>query len=153
MKLIEEGCLFRYITVMVQKEVARRLTATAGSADYGAITAAISLYGSAKKLFDVPAGCFNPKPKVDSAVVRIKLYEEPKYTAENIELASKIIKAAFGQRRKTLTNALSSLGGVIRTTDKTELAKIIEDTLGVKGDVRGESLSGDQFARLAEALK
>ena len=73
MKLIEECCGFEYITVMVQKEVARRLCANPTSPDYGSITAEIGLYGSAVKLFDVPAGCFNPRPKVDSAVVRIKL--------------------------------------------------------------------------------
>ncbi len=152
MKLIEEGCSFRYITVMVQKEVARRLCAVPGSADYGAITAVIGLYGEAKKLFDVPAGCFNPRPKVDSAVVRIKLDEVPKYPKETTELACALISAAFGQRRKTLTNALGTLSGKIKTTDKGELSEIIEKTLGVRGDVRGEVLSSARFASLAEAL-
>ncbi|MBE6706003.1 MAG: ribosomal RNA small subunit methyltransferase A, partial [Ruminococcaceae bacterium] len=104
MKLIEECCGFRYITVMVQKEVARRLCAKPGTDDYGAITAEIGLYGSAVKLFDVPAGCFNPRPKVDSAVVRIKLEYPSKYPKDDAKNASTLIKAAFGQRRKTLVN-------------------------------------------------
>lgn len=152
MKLIEECCGFRYITVMVQKEVARRLCAGPQSPDYGAISAEIALYGCAVKLFDVPAGCFNPRPKVDSAVVRIKLDIPEKYPKDIAARASLLIKAAFGQRRKTLVNALSSLGDKIVTTDKTELADIISKTLGVSGDVRGEKLSADQFVTLAGVL-
>lgn len=152
MKLIEECCGFRYITVMVQKEVARRLCATPESADYGAITAQIRLYGSAVKLFDVPAGCFNPRPKVDSAVVRIKLDYPAKYSKEISDNAGMLIKAAFGQRRKTLTNALSGLSGKICTTDKNELAAIITETLGLPGDVRGEKLTAEQFAALAKVI-
>lgn len=152
MKLIEECCGFRYITVMVQKEVARRLCAGPESPDYGAISAEIALYGCAAKLFDVPAGCFNPRPKVDSAVVRIKLDIPEKYPKAIAAKASLLIKAAFGQRRKTLVNALLSLGDKIVTTDKTELAGIISETLGVSGDVRGEKLSADQFVALAGVL-
>ena len=152
MKLIEECCGFRYITVMVQKEVARRLCAKPDSADYGSITAEINLYGSAVKLFDVPAGCFNPRPKVDSAVVRIKLEYPEKYPQKDARNASTLIKAAFGQRRKTLVNALSGLSGKIKTTDKVELAKIISETLGVAGDIRGEKLTAEQFVLLARAL-
>ncbi len=152
MKLIEECCGFRYITVMVQKEVARRLCAKPGTDDYGSITAEIGLYGSAVKLFDVPAGCFNPRPKVDSAVVRIKLEYPAKYPKEDAAKASTLIKAAFGQRRKTLVNALSGLSGKIKTTDKNELAEIISETLGVPGDVRGEKLCADQFVKLAKVL-
>lgn len=152
MKLIEECCGFMYITVMVQKEVARRLCAKPGSEDYGSITAEIGLYGGAVKLFDVPAGCFNPKPKVDSAVVRIKLENPSKYPKEDAANASTLIKAAFGQRRKTLVNALSGLSGKIKTTDKAELADIISATLGVPGDIRGEKLTAEQFVILAKAL-
>lgn len=152
MKLIEECCGFRYITVMVQKEVARRLCAKPGTDDYGSITAEIGLYGSAVKLFDVPAGCFNPRPKVDSAVVRIKLEYPSKYPKDDAKNASTLIKAAFGQRRKTLVNALSGLSGKIKTTDKTELADIISETLDVPGDVRGEKLCADQFVKLAKVL-
>lgn len=152
MKLIEERCGFEYITVMVQKEVAKRLCATPQSEDYGAITAEIGLYGSAKKLFDVPAGCFNPRPKVDSAVVRIKLETTPKYSEDILKKASILIKAAFGQRRKTLANSLSGLAGKIKTTDKAELARIISENLNVSADIRGEKLSSEQFVVLAKVL-
>lgn len=152
MKLIEEGGLFDNITVMVQKEVARRLCASPESADYGSITAEIGLYGSASKLFDVPAGCFNPRPKVDSAVVRIRLVKGGKYPAELSKKASILIKAAFNQRRKTLANTLSGIAGQLKTTDKTELAAIITENLGLPGDVRGEKLTSAQFVELARVL-
>lgn len=152
MKLIEECCGFNYITVMVQKEVARRLCATPESPDYGSITAEIGLYGSAVKLFDVPAGCFNPRPKVDSAVVRIKLENPEKYPKETARKASRLIKAAFNQRRKTLANTLTVLGDALVTSDKAELSRIISETLGVSGDIRGEKLTAEQFVRLAERL-
>lgn len=152
MKLIEDGAHFRYITVMIQKEVARRLTAPVGSSEYGAITAAISLYGDVKKLFDVSAGNFNPKPKVDSSVVRISIADPPKFTKEEISGASLLIKAAFGQRRKTLVNALCTIADRLVTSDKAELGDIIAKTLGKGADVRGEKLSADEFVTLAKAL-
>lgn len=152
MKLIESQCGFGYITVMVQKEVAKRLCAVPESPDYGAITAEIGLYGSAVKLFDVPSGCFNPRPKVDSAVVRIRLDSPGKYTEQEIKRASQIIKAAFGQRRKTLVNALLTLSDKIVSNDKSELSEIIEKTLNVPGDIRGEKLNTEQFVSLSRVL-
>ena len=152
MKLIEEGAGFRFITVMIQKEVARRLTAPVGSDEYGAITAAISLYGSVKKLFDVSAGNFNPKPKVDSAVVRIALDNPPRYTDDERRKALLLIKAAFGQRRKTLVNSLSSVMPSLCIQTKDELAEKISETLGKPQDVRGERLSGEDFVKLGKVL-
>lgn len=152
MKLIEENAGFRFITVMIQKEVAQRLTAPVGSAEYGAITAAISLYGNVKRLFTVTAGNFNPKPKVDSAVVRIELANPPLYSPEETKNALLLIKAAFGQRRKTLVNSLMSVSSRLVTDDKEELASLIAKTLGKPGDVRGEKLSGQDFVKLAKAI-
>lgn len=152
MKLIEECCGFGYITVMVQKEVARRLCANPTSPDYGSITAEIGLYGSATKLFDVPAGCFNPRPKVDSAVVRIKLEKPQKYPKDIAAKASLLIKAAFNQRRKTLANTLQALGDKLVSSDKAELSQIIAQTLGVSPDIRGEKLTADDFVKLARVL-
>lgn len=149
MKLLEEYPSFNFITVMVQKEVATRLSAPAGNAEYGAITAQINLYGTVKRLFTVPSGCFFPRPKVDSAVIRIQLYKTPKYSPEVASFTSKIIKNAFLMRRKTLSNALS---GMFPNLSKEDLGKIIDDTLGKGADVRGEKLSTDEFARLAETL-
>ena len=152
MKLIEEGAGFRFITVMIQKEVARRLTAPVGSDEYGSITAAISLYGNVKKLFDVSAGNFNPKPKVDSAVVRISLDNPPKYTDDERKKALLLIKAAFGQRRKTLVNSLSSVMPSLYAETKEEIAEAISKTLGKPQDVRGEKLSGEEYVKLGKVL-
>ena len=147
MKLVEEYDDFDYITVMVQKEVASRLTSAAGSAQYGSITAALNLYGSVKRLFTVPSGCFYPRPKVDSAVIRIALHKPAKYTKEEIYAASKVIKAAFSVRRKTLVNGLVGICDL----DKSELNKIVENLFG-DANIRGETLSAEQFVILAKAL-
>ncbi len=150
MKLLEEYGEFDFITVMVQKEVARRLCAAAGSENYGAVTAAIGLYGKATKLFDVSAGNFNPKPKVDSAVVKIALYHPARYTPKQIKSAAKVIRAAFSMRRKTLVNTLLQLNAEGFST-KEALAALITELFG-KPTVRGEELSTEQFVLLAERL-
>ena len=148
-RLVEDCGCFDYITVMVQKEVAQRLTSAPGSADYGSITASMGLYGSFKRLFAVPSGCFYPRPKVDSAVIRFTTYRPAKYSDSEIKAAQRLIKAAFSVRRKTLVNALC---GIV-SLDKAEIAKIISDTLGCGESVRGEKLSPDDFVKLAKALE
>ena len=150
MKLLEEYGEFDFITVMVQKEVARRLCASAGDENYGAITAAIGLYGKATKLFDVSAGNFNPKPKVDSAVVKIALYRPPRYTKEQIQNVSKVIRAAFSMRRKTLVNTLVSLNAA-GFSSKESLSALVTELFG-NPSVRGEELSTEQFVCLSERL-
>ena len=147
MKLLESKVGFTSITVMVQKEVATRLAAPAGHETYGALTAAVSYYASVKKLFDVPAGCFMPKPKVDSAVVKLTLYKEPPVDC-NEETLFKVIKGAFAQRRKTLVNSLSTVIGHI---PKAELATIIT-SCGFAEGVRGETLDIAAFAKIANAI-
>ena len=143
--LLESGVRFDTITVMVQKEVAQRLSAQPGSSDYGAITAQIGFYGAVKRLFKVPAGCFVPAPKVDSAVVRIDLYSEPKYTPKNPELFHGLIKAAFEMRRKTLVNAVCAKYSHL-TRDALTSAVV---ALGHPETVRGERLSTEDFANLS----
>ena len=150
MKLLEEYPDFDFITVMVQKEVAVRLCSNAGSSEYGAITAQINLYGKAKRLFTVPSGCFFPRPKVDSAVIRIELNKQPEYTPEDALITSKLIKHAFLMRRKTLANAISPLYPHI---EKEELGRIIGETLGKGEQVRGEELTTKEFYILAKALE
>ena len=147
MYLLESGVKFSTITVMVQNEVASRLAAPAGKSDYGAITAVLGYYGSVKKLFKVGAGCFIPAPKVDSAVVRIDLYDNPKYEVKSEKLFRNTIKAAFEMRRKTLLNALSSGLGYTKE-------KILEAILaiGKPADVRGERLTTADFAALSNYL-
>ena len=147
MKLLESKAPFKSITVMVQKEVAIRLAAEAGSETYGALTAAVSYYASVKKLFDVPAGCFMPKPKVDSAVVKLSLYEKPPVDCNETTLF-KVIKGAFAQRRKTLVNSLSTVIGHI---PKAALAEIIV-SCGYPETVRGETLDIHAYAKIANAI-
>ncbi len=147
MYLLESGVKLRSITVMVQNEVAARLCAAPGTADYGAITAVLGYYGSVKRLFKVSAGCFVPAPKVDSAVVRIDIYDKPIYTPRNERLFRNVIKAAFEMRRKTLVNALSAKLGIAK--DRAVLA--IKE-LGLAETVRGERLSTEEFVKLSDIL-
>ena len=149
MLLLESGIDFSSITVMIQKEVADRLTALPGTADYGAITASCAYYGKAKKLFSVPAGNFTPPPKVDSAVVRIKLYgdDKPVRPADEKTMFS-VISAAFAQRRKTLSNALSA---AMPDVGKENVSFLLE-SIGIDPSVRGETLSVSQFSEIADAV-
>ncbi|MCH5183650.1 MAG: 16S rRNA (adenine(1518)-N(6)/adenine(1519)-N(6))-dimethyltransferase RsmA [Oscillospiraceae bacterium] len=149
MKLLEGKYGFRSITVMVQKEVAERLCAKSGSDGYGAITASVSYYASVRRLFSVPAGCFSPKPKVDSAVIRLDLYQQPPVHVESEELLFEVIKAAFLQRRKTLCNALTAYFPFLT---KEACARILQDC-GLRADIRGEMLSLEQFASLTNSLQ
>ncbi len=148
MRLLESGVCFDSITVMVQNEVASRLCAAAASSDYGAITAVLGFYGTAKRLFKVSAGSFMPMPKVDSAVVRIDLYKQPLYTPRNKELFFKLIKAAFEMRRKTLVNAISAK---FPHFEKERIAEAIH-TIGHPETVRGERLSTEDFVKLSDIL-
>ncbi|MBE6612938.1 MAG: ribosomal RNA small subunit methyltransferase A, partial [Ruminococcaceae bacterium] len=148
MKLVESRIPFDTITVMIQKEVAVRLCAPAGDSKYGAITASLSYYGKVERLFTVPAGCFVPAPKVDSAVVRIHLYREPPVSVAREEMLFRVIRGAFAQRRKTLANSLttefSSLG-------RDAIAAAIAEC-GLDASIRGERLTLADFARLADIL-
>lgn len=148
MKLLECGVPFDYITVMVQREVADRLCARPGTADYGAITATLGYYGSVEKLFEVSAGNFLPAPKVSSAVIRIRRYMSPPFSLREPDLFFRLIKAAFGQRRKTLQNAVAPL---FPNLTKGQIGEVLV-SLGHRPDVRGERLSSKAFAELADAL-
>ncbi len=148
MRLIESGVNFSSITVMVQNEVASRLVAKPGTSDYGAITAVIGFYGVARKLFKVSQGCFIPAPKVESAVVRIDLYDKPKYIPENEKLFRDLIKAAFEMRRKTLINAVSAK---LPSVDKEALKRALI-TLGKDEAIRGERLSTEDFVNLSNLI-
>ena len=148
MYLLESGIKFKSITVMVQNEVAARLAAKPGSGDYGAITAILGYYGTVRRLFKVSAGCFIPAPKVDSAVVRIDLYDTPKYVPKDERLFRNLIKAAFEMRRKTLVNAISSK---LPHINKQDLVNAIV-SIGHKESVRGECLSTEDFVKLSDLL-
>ena len=148
MRLIESDVKFSTITVMVQNEVAARLTASPGNSDYGAITAVLGYYGTVRRLFKVSAGCFIPMPKVDSAVVRIDLYNERKYAPKNEKLFRDLIKAAFEMRRKTLINAISAK---LPHINKQKVA-ISLASLGMPETIRGERLSTEDFVNLSNLL-
>ena len=147
MALLESGVPFRSITVMVQAEVAQRLCAKAGDDTYGAITAVLGYYGETRRLFTVPASAFLPAPKVNSAVVRIDLYKEPRYLPKDKKLFFALIKAAFEMRRKTLVNAISAK----LPYTKEEVADALA-SIGLSDKIRGERLSTANFASLADAL-
>ncbi len=148
MKLLESRLPVDYITIMIQAEVADRLCAKAGSKDYGAITAVLAYYADAERLFTVPADRFVPAPKVNSAVVRIRLHREKPCKPKSEEMLFRTIKAAFGQRRKTLANALST-GFPELTRD--ELTEIIT-SCGHRADIRGERLDIAEFTALSDTI-
>jgi 16S rRNA (adenine1518-N6/adenine1519-N6)-dimethyltransferase len=148
MHLLESGVQFEAITVMVQKEVADRLTAKAGTAEYGAITVTCQRYGKVVKLFDVPKHCFYPVPGVDSSVVSIIPAEREQIYVKDEKLLTKVIRATFNQRRKTLVNALSA---EITHISKAEIAEIIVKC-GHREDIRGEKLTLAQFAEIVNNM-
>ncbi len=148
MYLIESGVKFSSITVMVQNEVAARLCAKPGTSDYGAITAVLGYYGTVRKLFKVSAGSFIPAPKVDSAVVRIDLYDKAVYQPRNEKLFKDLIRAAFEMRRKTLANAISAK---LPHINKQKITESIV-SLGFPETVRGEALSTKNFVDLSNLL-
>lgn len=145
---VEAKC-FDAITVMIQKEVAKRICAKENTADYGAFSLLMQWHTEPRILFDVSPGCFIPAPKVTSAVVNMPLRNAPPVSVKDEKLMFSVVRAAFNQRRKTLSNALGNgMGG--RFT-KEQIAAAIAGC-GLDGRVRGEALSIAQFAALADAL-
>ena len=149
MKLLEGNYGFKTITVMVQKEVAERFCSKAGSDGYGAITASISYYASVKRLFTVKAGSFDPKPKVDSAVIRFDVFDKPPVSPLDKDILFNVIKAAFSQRRKTLLNSLFSFFG--QQLNKEQLTEIILSA-DLSETVRGEELDIFAFSKIADLI-
>ena len=146
--LLEAEC-FQSVTVMVQKEVAQRIAAKPGAVDYGAFTVFCQYYAEPTILFDVPAGCFMPAPKVTSAVVQLKVRKERPWDIQDEKLFFRVVKASFAMRRKTLLNGLSAAFGQL---GKSKLAEIIEEC-GLPANVRGETLGTPEFARIANKIK
>ena len=145
--LLESGAL-EQVTVMVQKEVAQRICAAPGTAAYSAFTIYVQYHAAAEILFDVPADCFVPRPKVDSAVLRLRPLKEPVVKTQDEKLFFALVRAAFNMRRKTLVNAL---GPVLSSSmGKEEITELVL-SVGLDARVRGERLSLQDFARLADA--
>lgn len=147
MHLLESHLPVKSVTVMVQKEAARRLCAAPGDAMAGAVSCAVSYYSQPKVLFDVSAGSFLPPPKVDSSVIRLDVRKEPPVNPIDEKLMFKTIRASFGQRRKTLANALSA--GL--KLPKQTVTEALSDA-GLSPTVRGEKLTLKDFAKLSDAL-
>lgn len=145
--LLESGA-FEQVTVMVQKEVAQRICAAPGTAAYSAFTIYVQYHAAAEILFDVPADCFVPRPKVDSAVLRLRPLKEPAVKTQDEKLFFALVRAAFNMRRKTLVNALGPVLG--SSMGKEEITELVL-SVGLDARVRGERLSLQDFARLADA--
>lgn len=147
MTLLESRLPLKAVTVMVQREAAQRLCAPVGSRLSGAVTVAVDYYAEARKLFDVSAGSFMPAPKVDSSVIRLDIREKPGIEVSDEKLFFSMVHAAFGQRRKTASNSISSGTGI----SKAVVAEAIE-RCGFPPSVRAESMTAEQLAALCEAL-
>ena len=143
---IEAGC-FETITVMIQREVARRICSAPGSGDYGAFGLFVQWHTEPELLFDVPPSCFMPQPKVTSSVIRLRRRAERPVQVKDEALMFKIIRAAFNQRRKTLVNALSSGLGL----DKASVEQCLEKC-GFDTKIRGETLDIGSFAKIADEI-
>ena len=145
--LLESEC-FDSVTVMVQKEVAQRIAAKPGTADYSAFTIFCNYYAEPEILFDVPAHCFMPQPKVTSAVIQLKVRESRPWQIDDEEVFFRAVKASFAMRRKKLTNGLAS---GFPELGKTGAAEVIE-ACGMDVNVRGETLGIGEFAKIANEI-
>ncbi len=151
MELLEKQENIESITVMVQKEVAQRMQEGPGSKSYGALSLAVQYYSKPEIVLNVSKHCFLPKPDVDSAVIRLSIYEpeERPVKVGDPAFMFRLIRAAFNQRRKTLLNALANDAGTKIPKEKTTKAL---QKMGKADTVRGEALTLSEFAQLADAL-
>ena len=145
--LLEAEC-FDSVTVMVQKEVAQRIAAAPGTADYSAFTVFCQYYAEPELLFDVSAHCFLPQPKVTSAVITLRTRQERPWDILDEEVFFRVVKASFAMRRKKLSNGLAS---GFPELGKTGAAEVIA-AAGFDANVRGETLSIPEFARIANEI-
>ena len=149
MGLFENHVPIKSITVMVQKEVADRMQVGSGTKDYGALSLAVQYYAKPYIVANVPPNCFMPRPKVGSAVIRLERYENPPVTVKDEKLMFRLIRASFNQRRKTLANGLKNSPELDYTKEEIEAAI---EALGRGASIRGEALTLEEFAKLADLL-
>ena len=147
MKLLEDRLDIESITVMVQKEVAKRLTAKPSDKLAGAITYSTNYYCTTEEVVEVPKECFIPSPQVDSEVIKLVIRKKTPVKVKDEKLLFSLIKASFMQRRKTLLNGL----GNSKIATKDEIKKIL-DKLGIDNNVRGENLTLEDFAKISDLL-
>ncbi|KAJ49980.1 16S rRNA (adenine1518-N6/adenine1519-N6)-dimethyltransferase [Clostridium tetanomorphum] len=145
-KLLNENYKFKSLTIMIQKEVGERIAANPNTKEYGALSLLVQYYCDIKVIRRVSPSSFIPKPKVDSIVIRLDKLNSPKVEVENKDLFFKIIRASFNMRRKTILNALKSLG-----INKEMLEKALEE-VHIDAKRRGETFSIQEFARLSDCI-
>ncbi|WP_026651372.1 16S rRNA (adenine(1518)-N(6)/adenine(1519)-N(6))-dimethyltransferase RsmA [Butyrivibrio proteoclasticus] len=150
MKLFESGAPIESVTVMVQKEVADRMVMGPGNKDYGSLSLAVGFYAKAEAVMDVPPSSFIPQPNVGSAVVRLERYEERPVEVQDDKYMFEIIRTAFNQRRKTLSNSLAN-NPALKVSRQQVVDALLE--MGLDEKVRGEVLSLEQFAALSDILQ
>lgn len=149
MELLESRIPLESITVMVQKEVAERMKADAGTKEYGALSLAVQYYANPEIAANVPPNCFIPRPKVGSAVICLNCHKNPPVRVKDENLMFDIIRASFNQRRKTLVNGLNNFSKIPLT--KEQIIQSIE-MAGMPANVRGETLTLSQFAELSDCV-
>ena len=149
MGLFESHVPLDSITIMVQKEVADRMQVGPGTKDYGALSLAVQYYAKPQILLNVPASCFMPRPNVDSAVIQLTRYEKPPVEVADEHLMFRLIRASFNQRRKTMTNSVGNSPEL--SVSKEQMAAALEKC-GLSATVRGEALTLEKFAELANVL-
>lgn len=147
MKLLEENLPIDAITVMVQKEAAQRMCAEIGTRQSGAVTVAVNYYSKPEILFNVSAGSFMPAPKVDSAVIKLEVFHKPAVEVKDSKKFFKVVKSAFGQRRKTLPNSLSSGLGI----PKSEINNVLSEC-EISLTARAEQLKLEDFKKIADRI-
>ena len=147
MKILEEKYKILKMVVMVQKEVAQRLNAKAGTKDYGAITLAVQYRADTDIKMIVPNTVFMPKPKVDSALVEFKILSKPRIKVLDENMLFAVIKASFGQRRKTILNGLSNNLNLSKDLIKSSLV-----CAGIDPGIRGEKLTLEEFGRISDEI-
>lgn len=147
MRFLEEDINVTDIVVMVQKEVAERMNAQPGGKDFGALSVAVQFYCDTEIVTKVPRHLFVPQPNVDSIVIALRVRPERKYRVDSEDLFFKVVKAAFGQRRKTLLNSIASMGNLSK-----DMVKEALEEAGIDPKRRGETLSLDEFANLSNVI-
>lgn len=147
MRFLEEDINVTDIVVMVQKEVAERMNAQPGGKDFGALSVAVQFYCDTEIVAKVPRHLFVPQPNVDSIVIALRVRPERKYRVDSEDLFFKVVKAAFGQRRKTLLNSIASMGNLSK-----DMVKEALEEAGIDPKRRGETLSLDEFAILSNVI-
>ena len=149
MNLFENDYNIRTLTLMVQKEVAERITARPGTKNYGALTVGVGFYADSEIICQAPPHCFVPQPSVSSVVIKLSKYENPPYEINDKDVFFKIVKSVFSQRRKTLVNSLS--GSPFINCDKNNVIKALEK-MNLDTKIRGEKLSINELVDFSNII-